>query len=277
MSPLSRSKVLPFSDFEALCEKGQVYSGLVEGLGKVSWESELIYFVWIDPTTIGQSGYYQQVSYTESLICQMNHFKVVTKTKYNMHVVSPEQLEYTDPIAYQAYYPVPPLKRDAIKESIPDIGIPSNSEGKSSKPIGWEIGAEVDKKIGLPLGIADKFSSGKTFGRIGTGLTVISIVNDIYDGKFFSAFGTAIKSFSGWYGIAWDAGVMIYESERFIINNYWSTLHEYKRRSAAYERSGSNRTYNLMRSALKNYDAAYIRYEKLMQKKYGPYWYKRKF
>lgn len=278
MSPLSRSKVLPFSDFETLCEKGEIYSGLVEGLGKVSWKLDLIHFVWVPAENIGQSPYYRQVSIMEAFYCRNSGFKVVTKKKYTMEVIPPESLEYVDPMAYQAYYPVPPMKQDATRYDLPERHFPGTTgESKSDIKRGLEAGAAIDDALGLPLGVASEFSSGKLLGRIGIGLTAVTVVNDITDGNYVSAVGNTIKAFSGWYGVAWDVGVIIYESERFILHDYWATRNEYIQRERRYQRTRSNWDHRLMEDALRNHSRAEKRYRELMQKKYGPNWYRRRF
>lgn len=267
----SNSKKISREEFETLCEKGQIYSGLVDGLGKVFWTTELIYFVKIQELL--KPAYYKQVSVYEEYVCRMNKFETVVKTKYNLHIIPPEVLEYTDPIAYSSYYPVPPLKRDAIKDYRPDLQKHFES-GKSGLKKDLETATGIEGTIGLPLGIAEELSGSGLLKGINSGLTAISVVNDISDGNYVSATGKTIKAFSGWYGIAWDIGVAIYESERYIIDDYWKARANYNWRRELGGNAKSRLEEINFENALSNLKRAEKRYRELMEKKYGPYWYK---
>lgn len=272
----SKSKIITFEEFEGLCENGHLYTGLVKGVGLVSWVSELVYFVKIKE--LFKPLYYRQISAYETFVCRTKGFEVISKTKYNLHIIPLDALEYANPNAYREYYPIPPAKKDAIKDYTPDILVPSNSSNQSKFKEALETGADIDDKIGLPLGVAADLSRNKILGGIGKGLTAISIMNDISDGQYISATGQVIKAFSGWYGVAWDVGVMIYESERFIIYDYWATLYEIKIRQRNYEEDEkSNSKRRKMEDAIKNHSRAEERYRELMQRKYGANWYKYRF
>lgn len=89
----------------------------------------------------------------------------------------------------------------------------------------------------------------------------------IYFDKYISAAGKTVKAFSGWYGIAWDIGVTIYESDRFIIDHYHSSYREYKMRERKYENDRTNWNRRLMDNAFRTFCDADKRFQKLQQEK----------
>lgn len=122
----------------------------------------------------------------------------------------------------------------------------------------------INRITGLAVTIGGSFKPwGKMFVA-GYLLTGVSIINDIDNGTYLSAAGKAIKAFSGWYGIAWDAGVAVYESEKYIINHYYSALREYNYRKQHRTDVLGERNYQ---DSYRNFIEAEKRY-KLLKKKY---------
>lgn len=235
------------AEFDAKLNSGYPHTGLVEDIGYVEWTTEDIYFVKlypfrtiknvteyynkpVDSSKTGVLGnslkpYYQQIQVHEQFKYIRQNFEVVTKKKYNIKVTPPEVLIFTDERLALSYYDgVLPSRNDNISapsKSMSDMEIKRDlslldkaiNQLRPIYPLA-KVGETVDDQIGLPLGIADKFApKGSKVPVIGNVLTGLSIVSDVVEGDYYSAGGKLIKSVAGWYGVAWDVGVGMYQSD----------------------------------------------------------------
>lgn len=261
--------IITFEEFETLCQSGQIYTGLVRGVGWVSWTSSPVYFVKIKEKF--KAIHYRQISYYDTIVCRNNGYEVVTKTQYRLLITPPDALEYSNPSAYKEFYPIPPLKQDAIKDYTKDaIRISEDRRNsKSGTKEALEMGAKINDAVGLPLGIARGLNDNKLLGKLGWGLTGITIINNITEGEYITASGELLKAFSGWYGVVWDIGVTIYESESFIIQQYWQAEANYIYRAKELKQSNNIITRNNFKSAESYLKDRKYHYRKLMKEKYG--------
>ncbi|MDR1437231.1 MAG: hypothetical protein LBI65_03830 [Candidatus Symbiothrix sp.] len=221
------NRIISYEKFEALCNLLQRYEGFVEDNGYVWWVPEEIYFISIERNRYEQIPYFLLYSYRRA------NYGIITKTKYNLHIIPLEDIEKNYPHEYELYAKLVKEKSTPEAEWIKkeyknDHYIATNDAIQAPKlPLGASTGnyvksterkirdgiTGIDEAIGLPLSIYSEFSTGKKIPVIGNFLTAISIINDIEDGKYFSAAGNTIKAFSGWYGIIWDTAAWMYKTD----------------------------------------------------------------
>lgn len=241
-------KKISKAEFDAKLNSGYPHTGLVEDVGYVEWTSEDIYFVKLypyrtiknvieyynKPVDISKTGvmgnalkpYYKQIESYQQFVYQSKNFEVVTKKKYNIKVTPPEVFIFTDENLARSYYEgILPSRNDNIsvssrkmseydiKQEVNKLEKAINGLLMSVNPIA-KVGEAVDDGIGLPLGVVAEFTpKGSKIPVVGNVLTGLSIVSDIADGEYYSAGGKLIKAAANWYGLAWDIGVTMYESD----------------------------------------------------------------
>jgi hypothetical protein len=274
MPEYDANKMISYDEFEILCNAKQRYEGFVEGTGYAYWIPEEIYFI-----TVGRKKYQQIMSFQIYSYSRAG-YAIITKTKYNLYIISPEYLKKMYSKVFEQYaklvndkkekeiienlHSIPVAKNDAIQP--PNHPISHGRVIKSTEKNAMEEISKMEDAVGLILDVYNTFSK-KKIPVIDNFLTAVSIVNDIDNGEYLSAGGNLIKALSGWYETVWDIGTMIYESDRFIIEDYHLSKQEYIIRKATYEKNNSNWNRRLMEDALKNFSRTEKRYNELINKK----------
>lgn len=244
---------------------------------------------------MGKSIFFQVENIVVANNYKMKGYEIISKTQYEIQIITPDELydigirgnlkywqqclEYYDgnlPIKNKEYVAendaIPAIKKGKEIEMI--RGKPSSKVLTNDPAVIAisEAGRTVGNAVGPFLEIAENFSSLKALPYVGKALDGLSIISDINDGEYYSAAGNLIIACAGIYGAIAEIGVMIYESESFILQNYHSSKREYISRKAQYERNSSNWNRRNMDNALRALSKAEERYRNLMKKKYGTYW-----
>lgn len=198
-------EIKTFSDFEAMVNAGNTtYTGLVEGIGYVYWKTQTLYFIRTNPKELWATPKYQQIPFP---YFQRKDVEIVNKTLYTLHVLSREELMKLDFDVYYAFYGILDEmtklvhERDAtrIDKVIPFPKIEKGVTGQeNSRQNGMlSLGSQINDQIGAPLGTINLLMENKRIGQVGDGLSLISIVNDIDKGEYWSATGNVLLFAAG--------------------------------------------------------------------------------
>lgn len=154
--PLQHSnRRITFDEFEIFCKNSKFYTGLVEHVGYVFWKPEPLYFVKITDKSRFKF-YYQEIRLWEK--SRYRGYEIILRTKYNLHVISPEELEVTDKTAYKNYHKgVEPLKNDAIPSNIGKDGNTPKNRGANIVRDGVKTVSDINENIGLGVTVGGSF------------------------------------------------------------------------------------------------------------------------
>ncbi len=213
-----RYSSISINEFEVKIKQGEMYVGIVEGVGYVYWMSDDIYFVnvnennnkliqtWIAPK-------YQQVVSPFFIKGR----RIYTKKQYTLYVMSRDQLSKFNLNLYNAYYgwrdiiEGNSIKRDAtnVVSLVVLSDIPLKKGGKSAsqhavKVFDGTTSIAKDLDIGIFGKKLDKYLS--------IGKTAVKIVSNISDGEYFAAGGEIIETVIGCsVGLYVEIGMSIYK------------------------------------------------------------------
>lgn len=240
---MSKHPKISRTEFQVMLDSGSPYTGLVEEVGYVYWTEEDIHFIRVYPVKnrLGQvsyspkpvenklllEGYYIEKPFFLAIApherFKYREFEQTIKKRYILQVKDIASLEYTDRNLYKEYHDgVEPTRNDKVQPS-------SSWKDKADKIFKNRLpdevaavanaGREIDDKVGVYVEGINRFGPKKIpyVGNILAGMTIVSNIND---GDYYAAIGEIIIIAAGWYGFAWEVGIAIYESERFI--DYWA-------------------------------------------------------
>ncbi len=197
-------KKLP--EFEAMVNAGNTtYTGLVEGIGYVYWTTETLYFIRTNPEQLWAIPKYQQIPFP---YFQRKDAIIETKTLHTLHVLPKNELMKYDYDAYYAFYGIVEemLKLihrvDAIKSywemPLPIIKKVEGAQKGNDRRNGiLSLGSQINDQIGAPLDAANMLMDNKHIGKIGDGLSLISIIDEVGNGEYWSAAGDILLFAAG--------------------------------------------------------------------------------
>lgn len=196
-------KKLP--DFEAMLNAGNTtYTGLVEAIGYVYWTTETLYFIRINPEERWAIPKYRQIPFP---YFQRKDAIIETKTLHTLRVLPKIQLMKHDFDAYYAFYgaldemmkliqPTDVIKKDKAMP-LPLIKAKGAEQGNDKKNGILSLGSQINNQIGSPLDAVNMVMDNKQIGKIGDGLSLISIIDDVNKGEYWSAAGDALLFAAG--------------------------------------------------------------------------------
>lgn len=198
-------EIMRLPDFEAMVNAGNyTYAGLVEGIGYVYWEKQVLYFIRTNPKDLWAIPKYQQIPFP---YFQKKDVEIVSKILYTLHVLSKEELRKQNFDAYYAFYGVIDEmmklvhQRDAthIDKPMPLFPVIQNGvTGGNSRQNGLlSLGSQINNQIGAPLETMNMLIENKHLGQVGDGLSLISIVDNIDRGEYWSAAGDVLLFAAG--------------------------------------------------------------------------------
>lgn len=237
-------KKLP--EFEAMVNAGNTtYTGLVEGIGYVYWTTETLYFIRTNPEQLWAIPKYQQIPFP---YFQRKDAIIETKTLHTLHVLSKDELLKLDYDAYYAFYGIVEEilkfihRTDAIKSywemPIPKIKKAENVQKGNNRRNGiLSLGSQINDQIGAPLDAANMLIDNKHIGKIGDGLSLISIIDEVSNGEYWSAAGDILLFAAGKtklspYMTAISLGTWMYETDLM----QWRLAEDYAKAWAKYKR-----------------------------------------
>lgn len=239
-------KKLP--DIEVMVNAGNTtYTGLVEGIGYVYWTTETLYFVRTNSEQLWAIPKYQQIPFP---YFQRKDAIIETKTLHTLHVLSKDELLKLDYDAYYAFYGIVEemLKfihqADAIK-SYWEMPIPIMKSGGALKGNDrrngiLSLGSQINDQIGAPLDAANMLMDNKHIGKIGDGLSLISIIDEVGNGEYWSAAGdillfTAGKTKLSPYLTAISLGTWMYDTDLMQWRPACANYKDFREARAQYE------------------------------------------
>lgn len=198
-------EIKKLSEFEAMLNAGNTtYTGLVESVGYVYWTMETLYFIRINPEERWAIPKYRQIPFP---YFQKKDAIIETKTLHTLHVLSKDELMKYDSDAYYAFYGVVEEmlkfihRRDAIKsywDALLPIIDARGALKRSDKGNGvLSLGRQINDQIGAPLDAANMLMDNKHIGKIGDGLSLISIIDEVGNGEYWSAAGDVLLFAAG--------------------------------------------------------------------------------
>ena len=257
--------------FQCMYENQQFYTGLVEGLGYIYWTPQELYFAKVPHPDFPFKFQYQEIRMWEQHLYRNCEIKI--KTKYNPHIISPEELAAYNKILYYDYYDgIPPLANDAIQRK--DVSVGNNPEKKDNSNIFRDsldeindIGGKLDKPSLIAETLYPDNILTSKMGKVFTAASIVSIVVDIHDGEYVMAAEKAIDAAMGWYGVALEVGKAYNDSELNIIDSYFNSYVNYRKKEMRYERTGSSWDKRYMEHADEVHRGYSKRFNELMDSK----------
>ena len=282
---MSNIEKIDKAQFQVMLNSGHRYTGLLDKIGYVYWTREEIFFVKIYPVAyskvdispipklgITEKHYFQEISPLRVSYYKNGRFLVVTKPKFKLKVISVAELELYDKQLYKQYHGGRvPMKSDKIQPPTNRLPLTTGT-AKIQKGIPdgvaavANVGKDVDDHVGVYFDVLESLNiGGKTIPFVGNVLATFSIISDLSDGDYISATGELIVSLAGWYGVVWQIGKMIYDSDDFKIEDYNSKLRNYNYwRGKGRPGSRARRNEDAFLEALID---VYPRYERVMRNK----------
>lgn len=198
-------EIMRLPDFEAMLNAGNyTYTGLVEGIGYVYWKKEVLYFIRTNPQDVWGTPKYKQIPFP---CFQKKDAEIVSKILHTLHVLPKEELRKQNFDAYYAFYgAIDEMmklvhQRDAtrVNRPLPLFPVIKNGvTGGNSRQSGLlSLGSQVNNQIGPPLEMMNMLIGNKRLGQIGDGLSLISIVDNIDKGEYWSAAGDVLLFAAG--------------------------------------------------------------------------------
>lgn len=199
-------EIMRLPDFEAMVNAGNyTYTGLVEDIGYVYWEKQVLYFIRTNPKDIWGTPKYQHIP----IPCfQKKDAEIVSVILHKLHVLPKEELRKQDFDAYYAFYGVIDEmmklvhQRDATRvdkpmPSFPVINSRVTGQGNSRQNGLLALGSQINNQVGAPLETMNMLMENKRLGQIGDGLSLISIADNIDKGEYWSAAGDVLLFVAG--------------------------------------------------------------------------------
>lgn len=235
-------EIKKLSEFEAMLNAGNTtYTGLVESVGYVYWTTETLYFIRTNPEERWAIPKYRQIPFP---YFQKKDAIIETKTLHTLHALSKGELMKYDSDAYYAFYGVVEEmlkfihRRDAIKsywDALLPIIDATGALKRSDKGNGvLSLGRQINDQIGAPLDAANMLMDNKHIGKIGDALSLISIIDEVGNGEYWSAAGDVLLFAAGKtklspYLTAVSLGTWMYDTDLMQRRLAESYAKEYKR------------------------------------------------
>lgn len=239
-------EIKKLSEFEAMLNAGNTtYTGLVEAIGYVYWKKETLYFIRINPEERWAIPKYRQIPFP---YFQKKGAIIETKILHTLHVLSKNELMKYDFDAYYAFYGVMDemmkliQPTDAIKSNkiiVPILIKAGGAKERNDRGNGiLSVGSQINNQIGVPLDVVNTLIDNKYVGKIGDGLSLVSIIDDVNKGEYWSAAGDVLLFAAGKtklspYLTAISLGTWMYETDlmqRRLAERYAKDWKEYNNR-----------------------------------------------
>lgn len=240
-------EIKKLSDFEAMLNTGNTtYTGLVEGIGYVYWKKETLYFIRTNPEQLWGTPKYRQIPFP---YFQTKGVIIENKTLHTLHVLSKDELMKHDIDAYNAFYGILDEmiefihRPDAISYreiSLPIIKAKGALKGNDAGNGMLSFGSQINDQIGAPLDAANMLIDNKYIGKVGDGLSLISIIDEVGNGEYWSAAGDILLFAAGKtklspYLTAISLGTWMYETKFMQWGQACLNYGDYKNARAKYE------------------------------------------
>lgn len=193
------------SDFEAMLNAGNTtYTGLVESIGYVYWTTETLYFIRTNPEERWATPKYRQIPFP---YFQRQDAIIETKTLHTLHVLPKNELMKYDFDAYYAFYgalddmmkliqPTDAIKRERVMPA-PIIKVTKAEKGSDVENGILSVGSQINNQIGVPLDAVNMLMDNERIGKVGDGLSLISIMDNVNRGEYWSAAGDVLLFAAG--------------------------------------------------------------------------------
>lgn len=242
-------EIKKLSDFEAMVNAGNTtYTGLVESIGYVYWKTETLYFIRTNPEQLWGIPQYRQIPFP---YFQRKDAIIETKTLHTLRVLPKDELMKYDYDAYYAFYGIAEEmlkfihRTDAIKSywdlPLPIIKAKGGAQEGNDRGNGiLSLGSQINDQIGAPLDAMNILMDNKHIGKIGDGLSLISIIDEVGNGEYWSAAGDVLLFAAGKtklspYLTAISLGTWMYETNFVQWGQACLNYGDFKKARAKYE------------------------------------------
>ena len=173
----NRYSRITYSEFKIRSHHGEAYTGLVESVGLVSWETEIAYFVKTsDPISAFRE--YQEVTYDDANIFRRHGVEIVLKTKKVLVIIPPDVLRDKHFYIYMRLCPEAGMRSH--------VAVQDNTRVAARGAARGQVGGASDI-FGIPYYIAYELGilrGNKIEGRV---VTNVRIYSGLSDGKYYVA------------------------------------------------------------------------------------------
>lgn len=258
--PLAKSnyEIMDLNEFQAMLNKGQFYTGLVEQLGYVYWTDEIVYFIRTNPEELFGKPRFQQIPVPYSY---HNSQLVVSKVRKVMHIMPKEELRKYNFDMYFQFYGVIEKMNNYFCET--DAISDYRKIGSSTKIKNISELNNIIENVNTTTGYLEEagiLSLPKWVSLVQKGVICFSIYQDVSDGNYVDAAGKILSEFNP-YSTWIDIGKAIMNSDhmqfklaRLYAKDYLEAVAGHRRWSAIYDQAAKKNNYDLKRKCRKEMD-----------------------